>query len=781
MANVYAQKVIKMYEWTNDTLLKSTAQTSSIDILNNGDTMSYCYINSGSTATPSTGSITFKFKKEQILSVIGLKSTITNITAQTLLSSSVITNSTMSITLAANGVDMYTSQWFTDVAGMWNTCDIPVANSIFNSSETLFTVKLRNTVTGMFRIANITLCIDYYYDDTNTLDSIETNVTFNNLTVSNTAIPINDALCSNSGNELLSIGAGNSTTPTTGYLNISANITPLMRRIGVNSSINKLYVRGYISGQNFTGTSNNVNLKVQIDSTAYTYQISANNGNLVDIPFLIEIACPNGTWSASLINSLTYTIILSNGNPNTINFSMRNIEFLVDYLPIVPDGKPDITIKTQYDSKYIYMPGYVRSNMKDKILKVYTTKGVAAIPLVDSSDIYASTARIKTHKGIGVISNTVPQTLIVVNQTASFDISTVCTFEASTFPVPLNTRLKWEVKEGISVLAQSKITIYKNKIRFTSNSTPSTQYTVTCIDEGSGNSAQWIGETLAPVCTAATLNPTSLLFTTFTPKTITVVTVPAKCRETPVFSSSNTAVATVNSSGVVTPVKEYGSCTITVTIGSVVKTCTVQTKIPLIDIDFANYVNGSDRILNKSSAGAQYDLIINGANGGTITNVGGATKFSGGIKATNTAFVFPANNFLVEWFLVTATPNQVETFQNIFESSLDVPSIFYNYNGGFLGAKVNNWEFKVLSTLPKVIQNTANANTFLYGKTIQLFVQNGTASVYANGTKIGGNLSFGTGSANPNSQIIFGHGTSHPENRAIEYSFTISSFAVYNL
>lgn len=115
---------------------------------------------------------------------------------------------------------------------------------------------------------------------------------------------------------------------------------------------------------------------------------------------------------------------------------------------------------------------------------------------------------------------------------------------------------------------------------------------------------------VAPTITDFTLSDSELTMNVGNTKTLSAVTfVPTYASATPSFQSSNTAVATVSTKGVITA-KALGDAVITATIGSVEKTCTVHVvAVTVNSISFAsseaNLTLGSSLQLNPTVDPAQ--------------------------------------------------------------------------------------------------------------------------------------------------------------------------------
>lgn len=83
-----------------------------------------------------------------------------------------------------------------------------------------------------------------------------------------------------------------------------------------------------------------------------------------------------------------------------------------------------------------------------------------------------------------------------------------------------------------------------------------------------------IEEWASTTCTAITLSALSLTFTSATTQTLTATLTPSDCEDIVTWASSDTSVATVSSTGIVSAVGN-GSCTIYASVGNIIASCSV--------------------------------------------------------------------------------------------------------------------------------------------------------------------------------------------------------------
>lgn len=147
------------------------------------------------------------------------------------------------------------------------------------------------------------------------------------------------------------------------------------------------------------------------------------------------------------------------------------------------------------------------------------------------------------------------------------------TFTPSISPSNTTDSITW--KSSNTRVATVSATSSGAKGTIFAKSTGTANITVSC-----GSKSASVTVTVKASCTGVSLNKSSLSFTSLNAtQTLTNTLSPSNTTDTVSWKSSNTAIATVSSSGVVKAVG-YGSCTITATCGSKTASCTVTVTNP---------------------------------------------------------------------------------------------------------------------------------------------------------------------------------------------------------
>ena len=278
-----------------------------------------------------------------------------------------------------------------------------------------------------------------------------------------------------------------------------------------------------------------------------------------------------------------------------------------------------VTRGTAYKTKLTAKEGciingvYVTMGGKDITHEVYKN-GVISIPEVTAHVIIKADS-VKPCTNVELSANTLEMSTIG-NQTLT----------ATVTPTDTTDGLTWAVYPSgvVTVNSTGKVTTVENG---------TATVTASC---GQCSASCEVTVNAYVHCTGVSLNKSTLTFTTLSAQTLTATITPDGCTDSVTWTSSNTDVATIDSTGLVTPLKN-GTTTITVSCGSYSATCevTVNTTYVKVTNNLYQISNSNDIASINSAAGTPYTGTLTPSANCTINHV---RITMGGEDITNTAY-----------------------------------------------------------------------------------------------------------------------------------------------
>ena len=249
-----------------------------------------------------------------------------------------------------------------------------------------------------------------------------------------------------------------------------------------------------------------------------------------------------------------------------------------------------VTRGTAYKTKLTAKEGciingvYVTMGGKDITHEVYKN-GVISIPEVTAHVIIKADS-VKPCTNVELSANTLEMSTIG-NQTLT----------ATVTPTDTTDGLTWAVYPSgvVTVNSTGKVTTVENG---------TATVTASC---GQCSASCEVTVNAYVHCTGVSLNKSTLTFTTLSAQTLTATITPDGCTDSVTWTSSNTDVATIDSTGLVTPLKN-GTTTITASCGSYSATCevTVNTTYVKVTNNLYQISNSNDIASINSVAGTPY-------------------------------------------------------------------------------------------------------------------------------------------------------------------------------
>ena len=264
-----------------------------------------------------------------------------------------------------------------------------------------------------------------------------------------------------------------------------------------------------------------------------------------------------------------------------------------------------VTRGTAYKTKLTAKEGciingvYVTMGGKDITHEVYKN-GVISIPEVTAHVIIKADS-VKPCTNVELSANTLEMNTIG-NQTLT----------ATVTPTDTTDGLTWAVYPSgvVTVNSTGKVTTVENG---------TATVTASC---GQCSASCEVTVNAYVHCTGVSLNKSTLTFTTLSAQTLTATITPDGYTDSVTWTSSNTDVATIDSTGLVTPLKN-GTTTITVSCGSYSATCevTVNTTYVKVTNNLYQISNSNDIASINSVAGTPYTGTLTPSVNCTINHV----------------------------------------------------------------------------------------------------------------------------------------------------------------
>lgn len=256
----------------------------------------------------------------------------------------------------------------------------------------------------------------------------------------------------------------------------------------------------------------------------------------------------------------------------------------------VNTGKPCSGISFEQSSYTLDLSGTSATLVKATVTPSDTTD-IITWKSSDTSVVNVTTTGLITAQGVGTATLTATcgnrtatctvtvkascTSVSLSKSTYTLDLSGTnsVTFTPSISPSNTTDSITW--KSSNTSVATVSATSGGTKGTIFAKSTGTANITVSC-----GSKSASVTVTVKASCTGVSLNKSSLSFTSLNAtQTLTTTLSPNNTTDTVSWKSSDTAIATVSSSGVVKAVG-YGSCTITATCGSKTASCTVTVNNP---------------------------------------------------------------------------------------------------------------------------------------------------------------------------------------------------------
>lgn len=439
------------------------------------------------------------------------------------------------------------------------------------------------------------------------------------------------------------------------------------------------------------------------------------------ISTLMDINMPLEVWTVNTEEEiLSMSSYVSGVTSDYIIAGKVLYENSLIYIPPLIEHKPATSItldrtSVELNQTAITLIATVNpTDTTDKIVWTSSDPNVATVnngvvnPLKNGNCTITVTAGSVSATCAVTVNIVIPATNITLNQsTISFKDSVPITLIATITPNNSTDNVQWSSDDpSIATVVNGVVTPLKNGncvIRATAGSV-SASCNIT------------VDIPVRIPATNITLDKTSVTIEDNNPITIVAAVLPSNTTDVLVWTSSNNDIATVEN-GIVTP-KSNGSCEIIATIGTLSTVCNINVTgitgvTPVVDLNLTSVNNKT--LTNKGSGGSTYDAVISTPSSSRDTY----SVDENGLKLNNHAYAnmpygFKASDKFTIVIKARITQKSSNTYQRVFRTDQDMPSLFYSINTQSIGGKlagVSGYGFTVHNDLGSVTGTGGALNT----------------------------------------------------------------------